>query len=80
VRGAPVTSSSETQLIQSRREVPQGFRSLAAATYRGSTVVFESQAKVSDASEEHTFRRCVGLRLRMQRLFFAQVRACVVVG
>jgi cysteine-S-conjugate beta-lyase len=37
-----------TKLIQSRREVPQGFRSLAAATYRGSTVVFESQAKVSD--------------------------------
>jgi cystathionine beta-lyase len=37
-----------TKLIQSRREDPQGFRSLAAATYRGSTVVFESQAKVSD--------------------------------
>ena len=37
-----------TKLIQSQREVPQGFRSLSAATYRGSTVVFESQAKVSD--------------------------------
>jgi cystathionine beta-lyase len=37
-----------TKLIQSRPEVPQGFHSLAAATYRGSTVVFESQARVSD--------------------------------
>jgi cysteine-S-conjugate beta-lyase len=36
-----------TKLIQSQREIPQGFRSLAAATHRGSTVVFESQAKVS---------------------------------
>ena len=38
----------KTRLIQSRPEVPQGFRSLAAATYRGSTIVFESQARVSD--------------------------------
>jgi len=37
-----------TKLIQSRPEVPQGFRSLTSAIYRGSTVVFESQAKVSD--------------------------------
>lgn len=38
----------KTRLIQPRPEVPQRFRSLAAATYRGSTVVFESQARVSD--------------------------------
>jgi len=38
----------KTRLIQSQPQDPQEFRSLSSATYRGSTVVFESQAKVSD--------------------------------
>jgi cystathionine beta-lyase len=37
-----------TRLIQSEARVPEGFRSLAAATYRGSTTLFESAAQVRD--------------------------------
>lgn len=38
----------KTRLIQSQRRVSSEFHSLSSPTYRGSTVVFESQAKVSD--------------------------------
>ena len=37
-----------SKLIHSESKVPPGFHSLAAATHRGSTVVFGSQAQVSD--------------------------------
>ena len=37
-----------SRLVHSGSNIPQGFRSLAPATYRGSTVVFDSLAKVSD--------------------------------
>jgi cystathionine beta-lyase len=37
-----------SKLLQPETEMPQGFRSLASATHRGSTVVFPSQAEVKD--------------------------------
>lgn len=37
-----------SKLIQSQSNVPEGFRSLAPATYRGSTTLFASQADVAD--------------------------------
>src|SRR5512147_404262 len=40
--------SWRSKLIQSEARVPQGFHSLAAATYRGSTTLFESAAAVAD--------------------------------
>ena len=41
-----------TKLIQSESKVPHGFCSLAPATYRGSTVVFESMAQVSNSWQQ----------------------------
>ena len=38
-----------SKLIHSQREIPEGFQSLAPATYRGSTVVFGSMAEVGDS-------------------------------
>jgi cystathionine beta-lyase len=40
--------SWRSKLIQSEARMPEGFRSLAAATYRGSTTLFESAAAVKD--------------------------------
>jgi cystathionine beta-lyase len=37
-----------SRLIHSEANIPQGFRALAPATHRGSTVLFESLAKVAD--------------------------------
>ena len=41
-----------SKLIHSQSTVPQGFRSLAPATYRGSTVLFPSQAQVSNSWQQ----------------------------
>jgi cystathionine beta-lyase len=41
-----------TRLIHSQRTIPQGFQSLAPATHRGSTIVFDSMATVSDSWQQ----------------------------
>lgn len=46
-----------SKLIHSEAKIPEGFRSLAPATHRGSTVVFDSLAKVGDGwrQSEHGY-------------------------
>ena len=43
-----MTRSWRTKLIHSEARVPEGFKSLAVPTYRGSTTLFESAAQVRD--------------------------------
>ena len=50
-----------TKLIQSQAKPPQEFRSLAPATYRGSTIVFESMAQVSNSWQQTEIGYTYGL-------------------
>jgi cystathionine beta-lyase len=50
-----------TRLIHTETKVPQGFRSLAAPTYRGSTVLFESMAKASGSWQQAEHGYAYGL-------------------
>jgi cysteine-S-conjugate beta-lyase len=47
-----MAKSWQTKLIHSDAKIPEGYRSLATPTFRGSTTVFPSAAVVSDAWEQ----------------------------
>lgn len=51
----------KTKLIQSDVQAPQGFRSLAVPTFRGSTTLFEDAAAVSDAWDQYEAGYTYGL-------------------
>jgi len=50
-----------TKLIHSGAHVPEGFRSLATPTYRGSTVLFDAAAKVDDNWNQYEVGYTYGL-------------------
>jgi cysteine-S-conjugate beta-lyase len=47
-----MTKSWKTKLIHSDSKIPEGYRSLAPATYRGSTTLFDSAASVQDTWDQ----------------------------
>jgi len=51
----------QTRLIHSAATVPEGYRSLATPTYRGSTTLFESASAVTDEWDQHRFGYTYGL-------------------
>ncbi|PYT67155.1 MAG: cystathionine beta-lyase [Acidobacteria bacterium] len=51
----------KTKLIHPDAHAPEGFRSLATPTYRGSTVVFPKAAAVQDTWDQHTVGYTYGL-------------------
>jgi cysteine-S-conjugate beta-lyase len=51
----------ETKLIHSDARVPEGFRSLATPTYRGSTVLFPNAAAVEDTWDQYEVGYTYGL-------------------
>lgn len=51
----------KTKLIHSDARVPQGFRSLATAVFRGSTVLFPEAAAVNDGWDQHEVGYTYGL-------------------
>jgi len=51
----------KTKLIHSDAHAPEGFKSLAPATYRGSTVLFPSAAAVQDTWDQHAVGYTYGL-------------------
>src|SRR5437868_14860429 len=51
----------KTKLIHPDAHAPEGFRSLATPTYRGSTVVFPKAAAVQDTRDQHTVGYTYGL-------------------
>ncbi|HEY3926818.1 MAG TPA: cystathionine beta-lyase [Candidatus Koribacter sp.] len=53
--------SWKTRLIHSDAKVPEGFRSLATPTYRGSTVLFPNAASVNDHWDQHEVGYTYGL-------------------
>jgi cystathionine beta-lyase len=55
------TKDWKTKLIHSDATVPEGFRSLAAPTYRGSTVVFSQASDASDRWNQHEVGYTYGL-------------------
>lgn len=51
----------KTKLIHSDAHAPEGFRSLATPTYRGSTVLFPDAASVEDTWDQHAVGYTYGL-------------------
>jgi cystathionine beta-lyase len=51
----------KTKLIHSDAHVPEGFRSLATPTYRGSTVLFPNASAVQDTWDQHEVGYTYGL-------------------
>ena len=51
----------KTKLIHPDAHAPEGFRSLATPTYRGSTVLFENAAAVQDTWDQHAVGYTYGL-------------------
>jgi cystathionine beta-lyase len=47
-----MTKSWKTKLIHSDARIPEGYRSLATPTYRGSTTIFPSAAQVADTWDQ----------------------------
>ena len=56
-----MTKSWQTKLIHSDAKIPQGYKSLATPTYRGSTTVFPSAAAVRDTWDQHRVGYTYGL-------------------
>src|SRR5262244_3166499 len=56
-----MTKSWKTKLIHPDRHAPEGFKSLAPATYRGSTVLFPNAAAVQDTWDQHAVGYTYGL-------------------
>jgi cystathionine beta-lyase len=55
------SKSWKTRLIHSDARVPQGFRSLATPTYRGSTVLFNDSASINDTWNQYEAGYTYGL-------------------
>jgi cysteine-S-conjugate beta-lyase len=51
-RGVGMSKSWKTKLIHSDAKIPQGYRSLASPTFRGSTTVFPSASAVTDTWDQ----------------------------
>jgi cystathionine beta-lyase len=56
-----MSKSWKTRLIHSNAQAPEGFRSLATPTYRGSTVLFPNAGAVQDAWDQHSAGYTYGL-------------------
>src|SRR5262250_895437 len=56
-----MTKTWKTKLIHPDAFAPEGFKSLAPATYRGSTVLFSNAAAVQDTWDQHTVGYTYGL-------------------
>jgi cystathionine beta-lyase len=56
-----MTKNWKTKLIHPDAHAPEGFRSLAPATHRGSTVVFPNAAAVQDTWDQHAVGYTYGL-------------------
>src|SRR3974377_1566399 len=59
--GAAMTKSWKTKLIHSEAKIPDGYRSLTTATYRGSTTVFQSASAVRDTWDQRQAGYTYGL-------------------
>jgi len=56
-----MTKSWKTKLIHSDAKIPEGYRSLATPTFRGSTTLFPSAAVVNDTWDQHRVGYTYGL-------------------
>src|SRR5215470_20228470 len=56
-----MTKTWKTKLIHPDAFAPEGFKSLAPATYRGSTVLFSNAAAVQDTWDQHSVGYTYGL-------------------
>src|SRR5579859_780781 len=56
-----MTKTWKTKLIHPDAHAPEGFKSLAPATYRGSTVLFPNAAAVQDTWDQHAVGYTYGL-------------------
>jgi cysteine-S-conjugate beta-lyase len=56
-----MTKTWQTKLIHSDAKIPEGYRSLASPTFRGSTTLFSSAADVNDTWDQHRVGYTYGL-------------------
>ena len=56
-----MTKTWQTKLIHSDARIPEGYRSLATPTFRGSTTLFSSAADVNDTWDQHRVGYTYGL-------------------